>query len=108
VQGRKWVHESSLILRGQQKARPVDLPDKVKTPAALALVGERRFAPRQGRKGNFEMFESSCYGETWLKMDSEKIVFFCDTMPKCDRVSFVFKNQIERFAKAYSLMCDDQ
>ena len=62
VQGRKWVHESSLMVPGQKKARPEDLPDKVSTHATLAMAGQRRFAPRQGRKGNFEMFEPSCYG----------------------------------------------
>lgn len=52
------------------------------------------------------MFEPSCYGETWLKMDGEEIELFRDTMSKCDRVSFVFKNQVKLVA--YSLMCDDQ
>lgn len=108
VQGRKWVHESSWMVRGQKRARPEDLPDKVSTPATLAMAGQRRFAPRQGRKGNFEMFEPSCYGQTWLKVDGEEIELFRDTMSKCDRVSFVFKNQVELVAKAYSLMCDDQ
>ena len=32
TQGRKWVHESSLMVPGQKKARPEDLPDKVSTP----------------------------------------------------------------------------
>jgi hypothetical protein len=108
VQGRKWVHESSLMVPGLKKAPPEDLPDKVSTPATLALAGQRRFAPRQGRKGNFEMFEPSCYGQTWLKVYGEEIELFRDTMSKCDRVSFVFKNQVELVAKAYSLMCDDQ
>ncbi len=108
VQGRKWVHESSLMVPGQKKARPEDLPDKVSSPATLAMAGQRRFAPRQGRSGNFEMFEPSCSGDTWLKVDGEEIELFRDTMSKCDRVSFVFKNQVELVAQAYSLTRDDQ
>ena len=87
----------------------MDFPDtEVSAPAPLALAGERRFASRQGRRGNFEMFKPSCYGETWLKIDREEIELFRDTMSKCDRVSFVFKNQVEHVAKAYSFQCDDQ
>ena len=89
VQGRKWVHESSWMVRGQKRARPEDVPDEVSTPGALARAGERRFAPRQGRKGNFEMFEPSCYGtygETWLKVHGEEIDLLRDPMCKCDRV----------------------
>ena len=111
VQGRKWVHESSWMVRGQKRARPEDVPDEVSTPAALATAGQRRFAPRQGRKGNFEMFQPSCYGtygETWLKVHGEEIELLRDPMCKCDRVSLVCKNQVQLVAKAYSFMCHDQ
>ena len=41
-------------------------------------------------------------------IDGEEIELFRDTMSKCDKVSFVFKNQVEHVAKAYSSLCDDQ
>ena len=104
ILGQKWVHESSLMSRGQKKGVPEDLPDKLSAPAALAMSGERRFAPRLGRKGSFERVEPSCYGDVLLKIGGETVQLFTDTVSKRDRVSFVFKTQVQRVGEAYSVL----
>ena len=104
VYARKWVHEASLMEKGSRKAKPVDLPDKSSAPTMLALPSERRFAPRNGRQGNFGLVEPSCHGETWMKIGGEKLEKYHDTFFGAHRVSFVFRTQEQHVTKAYSIL----
>jgi hypothetical protein len=54
--GRKWVHEVSLLAKGQMTAETNALKDKV-VSVRLGLCGERRFAPRVGRAGEMKEIE---------------------------------------------------
>ena len=106
VSGRKWVHERSLISSGGRGLiAPVDLPDKPGGSALkLAPASERRFAPRQGRKGNFDDVEPSLYGDVWLEIVGESLEKYEDSEYKCQRVTFVFTKQKEYVSKAYQIL----
>lgn len=70
----------------------------------LAVPSERRFAPRNGRQGNFVLVEPSCCGETWIRIGGEKLEKYRDTLFGTDRVSFVFRTQEYHINKAYTIL----
>ena len=108
IQGRKWIHEASLISTGQKKGLPVDLPDKSSSSSIpLALAGERRFAPRCGRAENFELVEPADYGHVWLQIPEEQVEYFEDPFTKHQRLSFIFTKQKDLVGQAYAILTDE-
>jgi len=96
---RKWVHDSTLVQKGQGREDPVDLPDKPKGGGKLGKKGERRFAPRRGRRwAKFEEIEPAQYGDVWVRIHVENLEMYKG------RVSFVFNTQVSRVKTAYEIL----
>jgi hypothetical protein len=104
IQGRKWIHEASLMSSGQRKGPPDDLPDKSSSVTHLALAGQRRFAPRCGRREKFDLVKPVDNGHVWLQIREEQVEYFEDTLTHHQRLSFVFQNQEDLVRQAYDIL----
>ena len=104
IQGRKWIHEASLMSSGQRKGPPDDLPDKSSSVTHLALAGQRRFAPRCGRREKFDLVKPVDHGHVWVQIREEQVEYFEDTLTHHQRLSFVFQNQEDLVRQAYDIL----
>ena len=97
--GRKWVHDSTLLDKGQPTEPPTDLPDKPPGGGKLGKKGQRRFAPSQNRRWkDFRLIEPSTFGHIWLKIHIEELEQYQG------RDSFVFTNQVPTVKRAYKIL----
>ena len=96
VRGRKWVHDITLLEKGQPTEVATDLPDKPTGGGKLGKKGKRRFAPATTRRwAEFVNIQPAQWGGVWLKIGGEKLEMFKG------RVSFVFKSQVIAVQQAY-------
>lgn len=97
--GRKWVHDSTLLDKGQATEPPTDLPDKPSGGGKLGKKGQRRFAPSENRRWkDFQLIEPSIFGDLWLKIHIEELEQYKG------RDSFVFTNQVPTVKRAYETL----
>jgi len=99
VRGRKWVHDITLLQKGDQTEVATDLPDKPTGGGKLGKKGQRRFAPSTGRRwSQFVTIQPAQWGAVWLKIGGEKLEMYGS------RVSFVFRSQGVVVDRAYTAL----
>jgi hypothetical protein len=102
-EGRKWVHEVSLLAKKQQTAATDALKDKT-VSVRLGLSGQRRFAPRVGRGGEMKEIEPAQEGDTWVMIDGGQYEEYTDRDGVKRSPSFVFTSEDAVVSAAYAAL----
>jgi hypothetical protein len=102
-EGRKWVHEASLLAKKQQTAATDALKDKT-VSVRLGLSGQKRFAPRVGRAGEMKEIEPAQEGDTWVRIDGGLYEEITDRDGVKRSPSFVFTTEDAVVSAAYAAL----
>ena len=101
VRGRKWVHDITLLEKGEPTETATDMLDKPIGGGKLGKKGQRRFAPATTRRcAQFVNTLPAQWGGIWMKIVGEKLEVFNG------RISFVFKSQLCTVGGAYRLLSE--
>ena len=71
----------------------------------LGIKGARRFAPQRGRRFEFQEIYPFDHGDLWARIPvlEQDLEMYTDTAKK-ERVSFVFKTQVDIVTRTYGAL----